>query len=424
MRPALLACALLLTAQDDAPNGDYGGFWTWPEIQSRLDALEKAHPDILRRSSLGKTCEGRDIPLLKISDNPADDEDEPEVLLMAGIHPREQQPQISIMNLVAELLEQYGKDPRITKLVQEREIWIIPILNVDGKVHDMKHGNGMDRGAGWRKNRRKNPDGTYGVDLNRNFPVRWGGSTDEEKSEVYEGPTPLSEPETQALTKFFDERPLRAFVDLHSTMKAILHPSYLTGAERDRYAKLTSGMRLAQKDPYRVTEPDADADPPPRRPGNTGLSNAWAYGTRGVFSIIFEVAGKGFYAPPADIQREYEANVRGPLLNLLEACAELPLPGKGSAALKGGRLKGKLAPGTTNSWTPEVEGSCDYGILVSESAHLQVTSEFRLLPAKDGYHFQVLKEAKPGEHFPLVLYLWDRDRGRSVARFTLVMEPP
>ena len=154
MRTLALLLGLLAGAQDDTPNGDYGDFYTWPEITERIDQLVKAHPGLLQRSSLGKTSEGREIPLLRIT--AAKDETAPEILLMAGIHPREQQPQICILELLGELVGKYGKDARITKLVDGRRIWIIPVLNVDGKVYDMKHGNGKDKGANWRKNRRPN----------------------------------------------------------------------------------------------------------------------------------------------------------------------------------------------------------------------------------------------------------------------------
>jgi carboxypeptidase T len=418
------ALLLGLLAQDDSANGDYGGFWTWPEIAARIGELEKAHPAILHRTSLGKTFEGREIPLLKVSDRAAEDEDEPEILLMAGIHPREQQPQIAILDLLDTLLGGYGRDERVTRLVDGREIWILPVLNVDGKVHDMKHGNGKDQGANWRKNRRKNGDGTFGVDLNRNFPVRWGGAPDEEGAITYEGTRPLSEPETQALARFFDERPLRAFVDLHSTMRAIFHATYLIPPERERFEKLTRGMRAAQKDPYRATEPVDDADPPPRRPGNTGLTNAWGYYTRGVYSVIFEIAGAGFYARPEEIRREVAANVRGALLHLIEAAGDLPLARPGAVRLRGGTADRPLRPGAEAAWTPSLEGPCEYAVLVSEDPAIQVPSEFRRIPARTGFTLQVDRTAKGGERVPMALYLWDRDRGRSVVRFTLEVSAP
>ena len=419
-----LLALLLQVPPDDTPNGDYGAFYTWPEIVERIEQLRAAHPGLVRRTSLGKTAEGREIPLLRISDHAEKEEDEPEILIMAGIHPREQQPQICILELLGELLEKYGKDERITKLVDGRQIWIIPVFNVDGKVYDMKHGNGKDKGANWRKNRRPNPDGSIGVDLNRNFPIRWGIGSEEGKSEVYEGPRPLSEPETQALEKFFEERPLRAFVDLHSSMKAILHATYLSGPDHERFTKLAAAMRGLQKDPYRLTEAVRSDDPPATRGGNTGLTSAWGYYAHGVYSFIFEVAGRGFYDNAGDIRREYETDVRAPLLQLIESCAELPLPKKGTATLREGSADGKLVPGGRVQWTPKVEGPCEFGVLATGDGAIEVASEFRTFPIRSGFALQVSPKAKPLTPVPMTLYLWDKDRGRSVQHFTLSVEPP
>jgi hypothetical protein len=419
---ALLSVLLLRQAPDDAPNGEYRGLYTWSQIKDRLDQAEKGHPDLVRRFSLGKTAEGRDIPILRLS--AAGEEAHPEILLMGGIHPREQQPQICLLRLLADLVEGYGRDDRITRLLRERTVWLLPVLNVDGKVYDMKYGNGKDKGANWRKNRHRNGDGTFGVDLNRNFPIRWGSGAEEEKSETYEGPHPLSEPETQALERFFEERPLRAFVDLHSTMKAILHPGYLRGADQDRFEKLTAGCRDLQKDPYAVTKAVKDEDPPIVRGGNTGLTNSWGFYTHGVYSLIFEISGRGFYDAPGDVLREYDLNVREPLLYLIGACADLPLARKGEMSLVRGSFEGRPVPGAHLSWTPTVEGSCSFGVLATSDPAVEVTSEFRLFPLKSGFALQISSKVKPSTGVPMTLYLWNQDRGRTVEHFTLTVEAP
>jgi carboxypeptidase T len=403
------------------------------EIQEKIAEWRKAHPDLVHQTSLGRTLEGRDIPLLRISDNAGTDEDEPEVLLLSGIHPREQQPQICIVRLVDDLLNGYGKDPRLTRLVNEREIWIVPVFNVDGKVYDMRNGNGADKGADWRKNRRKNPDGSYGVDLNRNFAVRWGGNrafdeawkstTDDPKGNIYEGPAPMSEPETKLLARFIAERPLRAFMDIHSPLRIIYFPPHLIGPEYERYQKLATRMRALQKDPYPITEARPDSEPPPRqRGGNTGLTYHWSYYTRGVYGFNFEIGLEGRYPDPEEIEKEYRANVREPLLYFLEASADLPLAKQGSAVYQGGAADAKIVPGALVSWKPNIAGRCDYAVLVSENPSVVVLSEYRLCPVRQGFTLQVSKEARPGRQVPMALYLWDRDRGCTVARFTVTIE--
>lgn len=428
----LLAVAGGRVPQDDAANGDYGGYFTWPEIKAKIAAWKRARPSLVHETSIGRSVEGRDIVALRISDNAGTDEGEPAVLLMAGIHPREQPAQVLLLKLVDEMLDGYGRDARLTRLIDEREIWVIPCFNVDGKVYDMKHGNGTDHGAEWRKNRRANPDGTVGVDLNRQWPVRWGASTDlrekpkttlDPKSDYFVGWGPMAEPENSALDDFFRKRPIRAFVDVHSPFKAIYFPSHLPGAEFDRVLKLAGEMRALQKDPYVLTRAKRDEDPPAERGGDCGLSHDWAYYTHGVTAFIFEIhAGPKWYPPKEQIEGEY-ANFRDPMLHVIEEAAAMPLPGKGSARLLEGRTDTEPSPGATVLWTPTVEGACEFGVLVSGSASARVMSEYRGFPLKSGFVVKIPPEAKPGTRVAMALYLWDRERRKSVARFELAIGP-
>ncbi len=416
--------------RDDSANGDYGGYHTWPEILEKIAGWKRARPGLVHETSIGKTLEGRDIVALRISDNAGKDEDEPAVLLMAGIHPREQPAQVLLLRLVDEILEGYGRDARLTRLVDEREIWIIPCFNVDGKVYDMKHGNGTDHGAEWRKNRRPNEGGTTGVDLNRQWPVRWGGSTDlrekpkvtlEPKSDYFVGWGPMEEPENRALDDFFRRRAIRAFVDIHSPFKAIYFPTHLAGAEYDRYTKLARELRERQKVPYALTRAKKDEDAPAERGGDCGLSYDWAYYVHGATAFIFEIFADPKWYPPLDqIGKEY-ANFRDPMLHVIEEAAGMPLPGKGTASIRESKTDLEPAPGATLSWMPVVEGACEYGVLVSESAAVRVVSEYRGFPLKSGFALGISPDAKPGSRAPMALYLWDRERRRSVARFDLTV---
>ncbi|HXX95096.1 MAG TPA: hypothetical protein VEN81_15850, partial [Planctomycetota bacterium] len=127
---------------------------------------------------------------------------------------------------------------------------------------------------------------------------------------------------------------------------------------------------------------------------------------------------------PAEIRREYADAVREPLLHLIEACGDLPLPRKGTAVVHGGSADGKLVPSAHVLWTPKVEGPCSFGVLVTGNPAIEVTSEFRLFPLKSGFDLQVSGRAKPQTRVPLTLYLWDPDRGRTVERFSLEVTGP
>jgi hypothetical protein len=438
--------AILAPAPADAPSGDYGPYLTYAEMQAKVAGWARDYPGLVRVSSLGKTVEGRDIPLVRLSAAKESD-NRPEVLLLSGIHPREQQPQMGVAALGDELLAAYGKDDKLTRLLRERVVWVVPVFNVDGKIHDMKHGDGKARGADWRKNRRPNADGSFGVDLNRNFAVRWGGSrqvdpggwnasTQNPKADIFEGTAPLSEPEDRALADFIASRRghLRVFLDIHSPLRALYAPTYLIGPEYDRYKKLLDGMQARQQEPYKATVLRRDADPPTGvRGGDSGLTYHWVYYTQGVYAFNFEYGApketpsgvRARYAPPEQIESEYARNARGPILHLIEAAGELPAPRTGKATLAAGPGKidgGALAPGATVSWTPPaINGRCDYAVLVSEGPEIVVPSEYRRAPFANGFTLQVDSKAKPGASVPLTLYLWDRDRNVSAARVTLTV---
>ncbi|MFH2037371.1 MAG: M14 family zinc carboxypeptidase, partial [Candidatus Zixiibacteriota bacterium] len=163
---------------------------------------------------------------VKISDNPMIDEDEPEILFTAGIHCREVITPEVLFYFMAHLLNNYGTDPEISKLVNGREIWFILACNPDGYYYNQI--TEPDGGGMWRKNRRNNGDGYFGIDLNRNFSYQWGyddeGSSSSTWSETYRGTGPFSEPETQNLRDFIIERNFIITVFFHSHGNLFLWP--------------------------------------------------------------------------------------------------------------------------------------------------------------------------------------------------------
>jgi hypothetical protein len=195
---------------------DMGGFMTFSEIESHLLFLKLTYPTLMTdRFSIGQSVEGREIWAVKVSDNPAIDEDEPEVLYISLIHAREPAAAASLLNFLEHMLSNYGLDSEVTYLVNNREMYFIPVQNPDGYVWNETTdpaGGGL-----WRKNRSTNVDFTRGVDLNRNYGFKWGydnvGSSSVTNSEVYRGPSAFSEPETQAVRDFTI---LRNFVIVHN----------------------------------------------------------------------------------------------------------------------------------------------------------------------------------------------------------------
>jgi carboxypeptidase T len=412
------------TSAPNATGTNTGRFYTWPEITRQIDSWKEAYPQLVRQEAIGKTAEGRDIPALCISDHAGRDAaDRPQILVMGGIHPREQQPQIAVMRLVGELLEQYGRDDRLTRLVKTRQIWAIPVFNLDGKIFDMKESDGTVRGANWRKNRSKNADGSFGVDLNRNFAIRWGGGSEKPTGNTFQGPAPMSEPETRALADFLESHSIRVLVDMHSHMKAIFHPQYLVEPDRKHYDDLMCDIFALQKTRYRTYTnlPPVGASPPDVRGGDTGLTFAWSYYAAGPYSFNIEIGGSTFYDPPSRIEQEYLDNVREPLLYLIEHCADVPARREGSARFVPDSSQPLLKAASTIHWKPQINGPCDYAVLMSQSPLVTVPSEYRTCPINEGFTLKVSPTAKPGTMVPFKLYLWTRDHARSTADVSLTI---
>lgn len=218
----------------ETPTGDYsfggrdGGsadlanhtyFHTEVQIEAELRKIAERRPDIANLSFIGVTHEGRHIWILKISGNVHVDGGKPAILIMGGSHAREWL-SVEIPFYLAEYLANgHGSDPDITEIVDAAEIWILPMLNPDGHAHTRK----SDRL--WRKNRRPNGDGTFGVDLNRNCEFGWESGGTEPDSEFHRGPAPFSEPETRAARDFVIYRNFRAVVDYHAYAQVIMYPS-------------------------------------------------------------------------------------------------------------------------------------------------------------------------------------------------------
>lgn len=207
-----------------------GAYHSYAETVAELDSLAAAHPDLCVLESLGQTGEGREILALKISDFPAqDDAAEPDVLIAGNHHAREFMSVEVPLHLARALLSGYGNSPYITRLVDEREVWIVPLLNADGHVYQEQRAAAPNwTPPGWRKNRRPNVDGTFGVDPNRNYSYQWGydedGSSPDGADETYRGVAAFSELETQAIRRLVERRRFVVSLSYHSFGKLVLYP--------------------------------------------------------------------------------------------------------------------------------------------------------------------------------------------------------
>jgi carboxypeptidase T len=207
--------------------GDFGDYYTYAEAIQEMDALHAAHPSITTtRTALGITHNMNTVWAMKISDNASVQEGEPEILIQAVQHAREPIGCSIAIEFLRYLVDGYGLDPVCDFLVDQREIWIVPMVNPDGYLYNEStnpNGGGM-----WRKNRRDNGDGSFGVDPNRNWPYMWGydnyGSSPYTWDETYRGPSPGSEPCVQAVMNLCNAHEFTIGVDIHSHGNILIFP--------------------------------------------------------------------------------------------------------------------------------------------------------------------------------------------------------
>ncbi|MEU9555797.1 M14 family metallopeptidase [Streptomyces fumanus] len=311
----------------DFPSAD-SRYHNYAETNAEIDARIAAYPGIMSKRVIGKSYQGRDIVAVKISDNVASDEAEPEVLFTHHQHAREHLTVEMALYLIRELGAGYGSDSRVTNMVNGREIWIVPDLNPDGGEYDIATGSYRS----WRKNRQPNSGSTaVGTDINRNWNYRWGccgGSSGTPSSETYRGSGPESAPEVKVVADFVRSRvvggvqQIKAGIDFHTYSELVLWPFGYTTADTttgmtadDRNAFAAIGRKMAASNGY---TPEQSSD----LYITDGSIDDWLWGNQKIFGYTFEMyptssSGGGFYPPDEVIERETSRN-RDAVLQLLE----------------------------------------------------------------------------------------------------------
>ena len=234
--------------------GSMGGYYTLDEIYQKLDEMFTDYPSLITaKDSIGNTNENRPIYFVRISDNPNVDEDEPEVLYTALHHAREPESMMQMIYFMYYLLENYGIDDEVTYLVDNRELYFIPVVNPDGyRYNEETNPNG---GGMWRKNKKDNNDDAVfnedddGVDLNRNYGYKWAfdnsGSSPTPSSATYRGTKAFSEPETEAVRQFCIAHDFKLALNYHTYSNLLITPwGYIPEATPDSifYSDIASDM--------------------------------------------------------------------------------------------------------------------------------------------------------------------------------------
>ncbi|MBO4205817.1 M14 family metallopeptidase [Micromonospora echinofusca] len=198
-------------------------------LRDEIVSTAARFPKLAKVETIGRTVQGKPILAVKVTKNArtVPDGKRPAVLYGSAQHAREWITPEMTRRLLHHVLDNYGHDAEITRLLDTTELWFLPVANPDGYDHTFTPGNRL-----WRKNLRDNDgDGRIttadGVDLNRNFAYKWGydneGSSPDAENDTYRGPSANSEPETQALDRLFRRVGFEFFVNYHSAAQLLLY---------------------------------------------------------------------------------------------------------------------------------------------------------------------------------------------------------
>lgn len=190
----------------------FADYRSYGDIIKKLQTYKETAELSVSLEVAGKSHEGRTISVIRMANRLTDPQRK--IWLGCGQHAREWIAPASCMYLVDRLYSKFGRDDRITNLLKTFEVLVAPQINPDGYEYSRK------RDRFWRKNRRNNGFlKKAGVDLNRNWPNRWGlvGVSSNPNSDIYKGPSPGSEPEVSHVAKYVTSLTgLVAGIDVHS----------------------------------------------------------------------------------------------------------------------------------------------------------------------------------------------------------------
>lgn len=335
---------LAVSAVPALPALSAANFRDFPAIEATLAALVAASRPVTL-DTIGTSWEGRPILAVKVGD-PDDAPGRPNVLYIGTHHAREWIAAEMAVRLVEYFADSLPATTAGADLLASRDVWVVPVLNPDGYQYS------FDVERLWRKNRRPNGDGTFGVDLNRNYAGFWGhddlGSSGVTTAEIYRGPAPASEPETQALVAFHAAHPPDVAVSYHSYTGLILYPyGHASGAiaPDDPVFAFFAGTPLAPA----IEERLAESSRPTYFPGpgwmlypTNGEYTEWAYRAHGTVAYTVEltsgccVGGQayGFVFPDdaAAIAQVFADNL--PFARALLERADRVLPGSVPASVR------------------------------------------------------------------------------------------
>ncbi len=431
---------------------------TLADYNDDMAEMAEKHSSIVKRFALKRpSLDGRTIYGVEIGQGVRKGlGDQPTFLLMGAHHAREWPSGELAMEFATDLVKSYGKSDRITRLLKQARVIVVPIVNVDGfelsrtdgEYVDLREANDYDPLGGQasvlatpgqtykRKNCRvvdgeDTPDGScrgtansnggfgLGVDLNRNYGGFWGGPGAAETPEdpTYRGAEAFSEPETQNIQDLVSSRQVTMLISNHTYSNLVLRPNGVNpntighdgkpvGNAPDEQALKRVGAAMTDQNGYANIHGWQLYD-------TTGTTEDWSYNATGGFGYTFEIGPNEFHPPFPEVIDEYlgagkyegKGNREAYLIALEHAVDE-----RYSGVIKGKAPKGATIRLSKTFQTPtwagsfkdeintpiEVDGNGGFEWIVNPSTRPVVQSRTYQELSKEPYAEEVIDGINPG----------------------------
>jgi carboxypeptidase T len=262
------------------------------KVEQKLKDLNARYPHLTRLEQIGTSFQGRAIWALLVSTSPLEESPEysakPSIIFDGMHHAREIMTSEVVMDVAENALDILDKNDVGASLLSRWNVWVVPMLNVDG--------NNLvwTQSAMWRKNARAENNKTFGVDINRNYPFNWkkcNGASDSKSNDTYRGVAGGSETETQALMKLAQKVRPTASLSYHSYSELILYPYGCNGILTGDNALVSSvANELAQVLPNDSGNGNYDPGTPWQLLYSVdGDSMSYMHGEFGAVALTFEI---------------------------------------------------------------------------------------------------------------------------------------
>lgn len=321
-------------------------YHTYAAITRRADELMAARPELMERIQIGETTRHRQpIHAYRLANDVRRPQERPAVLLNGCHHADEVIGAEIVLAFMERLMTGYGKDPAVTHWLDTIEIWLVPVVNVDG--HDVVT-SGQD--PRWRKNLRDvDGDGTVaypeGVDVNRGYDFNWAfGGTNDPAKVSYRGQHPFSEAENRAMRRLAGMRQFLLSISYHSQGEVIFYPWVWNGKPAPDDATI---RRIAADLAAHIPRMDGSGTYAISPGGASSQSYPWFYGRHGTIDLIVETGRGAHVFPPHEVPGIVAANLAGVTAWLNHAA------GPGLAVKVTDAATG--APLVAQVWLPQIE---------------------------------------------------------------------